>query len=563
MKNFIKPLIVIMLIFAVSITVVACNKQKEEVKEQTITINTVEDLQNISNQLGEQYSKTTFVLAKDLDLAGVQWSPIGDSASNAFTGTFNGNGHTISNLTIGDITTSTDGVEDLETVYTALNKDCVGLFGFSKDATFKSVNLNYNYRFSSAYDIAYVGGLVGYAYGNTAFSDITVNGSIDAIYAMKIFHEHENGKPNYANDGYLYVGGVVGSTVGTSIMSVVDSTFDLDITSNDLEDIEDYVINDDGTELPTTFDRYSRFNTVFSGSVAGYMRNVNISASSTETRNTISNVTATYDANVAVDRVHSGAVVGTAYNTDINVVTISSTSKTDIDAKVRAYAGGAVGLLENSKLTTLSSQMEHISVVQSSDGITIPTKKTSYIVGGAVAFMSDNSLVDGANITTDVYTGMEIIQYAGGLVGSMRDSTLTNSTAVGRVYITDPDYNKFNFYDKVSDLNESTRYKFGGAVGKIYGMSDNSEANKSFDISNVDVDFTSYQGIVAEVEDRVFVEETGEDEEGNKTYKNTYFTPSIDSATSTYNPAVVVTHKGDSVNVPSNDIGTAKYSTGY
>ncbi|HEY7905809.1 MAG TPA: hypothetical protein VIC53_02690, partial [Wenzhouxiangella sp.] len=40
----------------------------------------------------------SYQLMNDLDLAGTDWTPIGD-ATNQFTGTFNGDGYTISNMT--------------------------------------------------------------------------------------------------------------------------------------------------------------------------------------------------------------------------------------------------------------------------------------------------------------------------------------------------------------------------------------------------------------------------------------------------------------------------------
>ena len=71
-----------------------------------ITITTVEQLQAISNDMTADYE-----LGCDIDLSGVNWIPLGASATQtdnsqiSFTGTFNGNGHTIKNLTITRNTT--------------------------------------------------------------------------------------------------------------------------------------------------------------------------------------------------------------------------------------------------------------------------------------------------------------------------------------------------------------------------------------------------------------------------------------------------------------------------
>ena len=42
----------------------------------------------------------TYALGADLDLSGIDWTPIGQDGNSAFTGTLYGNGHTISNLTV-------------------------------------------------------------------------------------------------------------------------------------------------------------------------------------------------------------------------------------------------------------------------------------------------------------------------------------------------------------------------------------------------------------------------------------------------------------------------------
>ena len=60
-----------------------------------ITITTAAQLQQIRQNLGGNY-----VLANDIDLTGINFEPIGN-ASTPFTGSFNGNGHTIKSMKIG------------------------------------------------------------------------------------------------------------------------------------------------------------------------------------------------------------------------------------------------------------------------------------------------------------------------------------------------------------------------------------------------------------------------------------------------------------------------------
>lgn len=49
---------------------------------------------------GTNYSGKTVYLNADIDLAGVEWTPIGNVQTKAFRGTFDGQGNTISNLTV-------------------------------------------------------------------------------------------------------------------------------------------------------------------------------------------------------------------------------------------------------------------------------------------------------------------------------------------------------------------------------------------------------------------------------------------------------------------------------
>lgn len=65
----------------------------------------------------------TVELTSDIDLAGIDWKPIGNDGGAVFTGTFNGNGHTIKNLTVTDSRTSAD--EGTDAKY-----DGVGFFGW-------------------------------------------------------------------------------------------------------------------------------------------------------------------------------------------------------------------------------------------------------------------------------------------------------------------------------------------------------------------------------------------------------------------------------------------------
>ncbi len=92
------------------------------------TISSVAELKWLATKVntGNSYADSNFKLEVDLDLTGTTWTPIGSSAENAFSGTFDGNGKIISGLTFG-----TDEVRN--------NSQAAGLFGYVSQATIQNL----------------------------------------------------------------------------------------------------------------------------------------------------------------------------------------------------------------------------------------------------------------------------------------------------------------------------------------------------------------------------------------------------------------------------------------
>ena len=103
------------------------------------TISTVDELLALANATDEETLGKNYKLAKGLDLTGVTFPGIG-TAEHPFTGRFDGQNNTISNVTIS-------------------GTDNVGFFGVIKGATIQNLNLE-NVNISGKEK---VGGLVGYA----------------------------------------------------------------------------------------------------------------------------------------------------------------------------------------------------------------------------------------------------------------------------------------------------------------------------------------------------------------------------------------------------------------
>lgn len=182
--------------------------EQEALAQGYTIIKTAQDLQNINNNLSGKY-----ILMSDIDLSGINWQAIGESYSNSFTGEFNGNGYTISNLNI----------------LTDKEKSSYGLFGYATDAVFENVNIeninietNGNRDIYSSYEYR-VGALAGGVYGNSTINNISVSG--------KISTDAEK------------VGGLIGNLdSGKIVIKNVSSNVDITVSTGDHYTNEDHSV---------------------------------------------------------------------------------------------------------------------------------------------------------------------------------------------------------------------------------------------------------------------------------------------------------------------------------
>ena len=132
-------------------------------------INNVEELlwfqANVDKQAADgstQYAGKYIKMAADIDLAGINWNPIGSMSGDhaSFKGVFDGDGHTISNLNVEQAGNG------------------LGLFAYtSGNAVIKNLNL-VNVTVKSTNNSNYVGGVVGNAYASTKIENVHVSGNV-------------------------------------------------------------------------------------------------------------------------------------------------------------------------------------------------------------------------------------------------------------------------------------------------------------------------------------------------------------------------------------------------
>ena len=155
-----------------SITITVVDKGYTDDGEGNYTVTTAEGLKAVADIANNGNLGINITLTGNIDLKGIDWTPIGTASNNAYTGTFDGNGHTITGLTVNQ-----EGTK------------YVGLIGFiGSNGTVKNVKLE-NVNITGSF---YVGGVVGGNYGTVIAC--TSSGNVS---------------------GNTYVGGVVGDNYGT------------------------------------------------------------------------------------------------------------------------------------------------------------------------------------------------------------------------------------------------------------------------------------------------------------------------------------------------------------
>ena len=155
------------------------------------TVYNADGLLNVAELVNGGKPDINITLDKNIDLTGKDWTPIGTSFDNSYTGTFDGGGHTITGLTI----TTKD--------------QFVGLFGYlNRAGTVKNVVME-GIQITSNHMFGNTGGVAGFSWGT--IENCSVSGSVS---------------------GTKCVGGVVGaqkagSITGCSSSATVKGTVDV------------------------------------------------------------------------------------------------------------------------------------------------------------------------------------------------------------------------------------------------------------------------------------------------------------------------------------------------
>lgn len=329
-------------------------------------------------------------LTADIDLTGKDWTPIGQTTnyySNyiAYAGTFNGDGHTISGLTINNAKT-----------YQAL-------FGYVKGGTIQDLTVKGSVR-TSATGSTYTAGIV--AYGNPATIknctnevDVTATGSGYAAGVIANASGTGNKIENCRNKGDIsgkggYLGGILGNATGKT--EVISSFNDGNITSTAVSSSYPYCVGGIAGNLTASsaITRCGNTGNITSplkgtGGIVGRL------AGTVENSYNLGNVTGVYE---------TGGIAGasSAENSQINScynrgeIKGSAPNKA-ISDKTAKGIGGIVGNTTAAKNKVIIKSCYNMGTIENKTGI------TGVIIGGIIGNSSANN-ASGAVSATNLAT---------------------------------------------------------------------------------------------------------------------------------------------------------------
>ena len=172
------------------------------------TVTSADGLMNIAKLVNGGKTDINITLTADIDLTGKDWTPIGTSFSNKYTGTFDGGGHTIKGLTV------------------TTNDQFVGLFGsIGYAGTVKNVMME-DVQITSNRSSGFAGGVAGYG----TIENCSVSGSVSGtVYVGGVVGAQWNGSITGCSSsatvkGTVYVGGVAGQTNGGATLTACYAT---------------------------------------------------------------------------------------------------------------------------------------------------------------------------------------------------------------------------------------------------------------------------------------------------------------------------------------------------
>lgn len=185
----------------------------------TYEVYNTEGLKNIAKLVNEEWKLgINITLTADIDLKGIDWTPIGKDDNKAYTGTFDGNGKTITGLTV----TGSD--------------QYAGLFGrIGSGGTVKNVVLE-GVQITSDNSLGSVGGVAGYSYGNIEYcsvsGSVSSNSTAGGVVGAQLSGSITGCSSSATVKGVTYAGGIAGYTNGGGSLTGCYATGSISVENN-------------------------------------------------------------------------------------------------------------------------------------------------------------------------------------------------------------------------------------------------------------------------------------------------------------------------------------------
>ena len=187
------------------------------------TVTSADGLMNVAKLVNGGKTDINITLDKNIDLTGKEWTPIGTSFSNSYTGTFDGGGHTITGLTV----TTNDEYAGLF--------GCLGEAGTVKNVVMEGVQITNNHSSSFA------GGVAGFSWGT--IENCSVSGSVSGtVYVGGVVGAQWGGTTTGCSSsatvkGMVDVGGVAGQTNGSATLTACYATGNVTLEIDPIKNI--------------------------------------------------------------------------------------------------------------------------------------------------------------------------------------------------------------------------------------------------------------------------------------------------------------------------------------
>ena len=227
--------------------------------DDSYTVYNANGLMNVAELVNGGKTDINITLDKNIDLTGKDWTPIGTDYDNAYTGTFDGGGHTITGLTV------------------TTNDQYAGLFGylgkFGKFCTVKNVVMD-GIQITCNHRLGYAGGVAGYSRGT--IENCSVSGSVSSTVSVGgVVGAQRDGSITGCSSsatvkGTINVGGVAGQTIFGATLTACYTTGNVIIEIDRTQNISGggLVGFNDGISLLSC---YATGNVTSTGSSTGYV----------------------------------------------------------------------------------------------------------------------------------------------------------------------------------------------------------------------------------------------------------------------------------------------------